>query len=65
MTLTRETLHDLVDVVDTSEIDLIFRFLVKFIPEDETMPDEVEALKTAAEEIARGEVFSDSEIDWD
>jgi len=64
MALTRQTLHDLVDIVDPSEFDIIYRLLVKFIPEDDALPDEIEAMRLAETEIANGETIPYDDVDW-
>jgi hypothetical protein len=38
--------------------------MIRFIPEDEALPDEVASHAVAAEEYRRGETFTDSEINW-
>ncbi len=65
MSPTRQTLHSLVDLVDNNEIDIIYRILMKFVPEDEATPDEIEAMKVAEIELANGETVRHEDINWD
>lgn len=65
MNATRYDLHQLIDIVDNSEIELIYRLLMKFIPEDSPLPDEVEAIRAGMEEKARGEYINSNDINWD
>ncbi|MDD3746140.1 MAG: hypothetical protein PHD70_06655 [Anaerostipes sp.] len=37
----------LIDLVDDSEVDILFRLLLKFVPEDKLFPDEIEAIERA------------------
>lgn len=64
MSPTRQTLHNLIDIVDTNEVGIIYQLLMKFIPEDVAAPDEVAAIKTAHEQMVRGDVVGHSAIDW-
>ena len=65
MSPTKQTLHNLIDVIDFSEVDIVYKLLLKFIPGDFPMQDEVDSIKLAQEQIANGEYFSAREIDWD
>lgn len=65
MNVTRQQLHTLVDMVDSKEIGLIFQILTKFIPEDDPLPDEVEAIALADKQIANNELYDASAINWD
>ena len=51
-------------------MDVIFskyavKTIVKFVPEDEPLPDEIEAIEIGRREIMRGEAVSHADIDWD
>lgn len=60
----RQQLHDIIDVIDTKELDILYQVLIKFIPEDEPTPDEIEAIRKGREEIRRGETVSHDDINW-
>ena len=60
--MSRETLRSLVEIVDEKEIDIVCRILLKFIDEDAALPDEVEAIQEAKQEIERGELYSHEEV---
>ena len=64
MTVNRETLHKLVDIVDIKDIRLVSQILMRFITEDEPLPDEIEAIKQADESIAKFGTVDYEEIDW-
>lgn len=38
-------LKGLIDLIDESDIDMIFKVLVRFVPEEAPLPDEIEAIK--------------------
>jgi hypothetical protein len=60
MMSTRQQLHTLVDMVDESGLDTLYNVMVRFIPEDDALPDEVEALKAADTD----EYVQQNEINW-
>jgi len=64
MTVTRETLRHLVDIVDIKDIDIVCQILMRFIEEGKPLPDEVEAIKKSDESIAKYGLVDYSEIDW-
>ena len=64
MIATRQQLRDIIDVVDSKELNVLYQVLIKFIPESEPMPDEIEAIRSGREEIRRGDIVSHDEIDW-
>ena len=60
--MSRETLHSLVDIVDEKEIDTVYRILLKFVEEDVAVPDEVEAIREAKQDIASGDLYTHEEV---
>ena len=65
MNVTRQQLRDIIDVVSSQELNVLYQVLIKFIPEDEPMFDEIEAIRAGREEIKRGETVSHDDINWD
>jgi hypothetical protein len=65
MVATRKRLHSLVDMVEESGLNTLYNVMIRFIPEDTPLPDEVAAHAIAVEEYRRGEVFSADDINWD
>ena len=63
MNITKESLHTLIDIVDTREYDILYRLLMKFLPVDVPTDDEIEALAIADQEIENGEVYTLDEIE--
>ena len=58
-------LKGLIDLIDDSDTEIIFRVLIRFAPEDEALPDEIEAVKRANESIAQYGTVSHDSINWD
>lgn len=61
----KQTLHGLIDLLPESDTDTIYKILLKFIPTEEPLPDEIEAIRKGHEEKASGEVENLDNIDWD
>jgi len=59
---TREMICDLVNSkVPNDKLDLLYQLILKFIPADIPIPDEIEALKETQSET---EFISHNAIDW-
>ena len=65
MIATRERLHTLVDMVEEKGLDTLYNVMIRFIPEDDALLDEIASHAIAVEEYRRGETFSDEDINWD
>ncbi|MCL2811311.1 MAG: hypothetical protein FWD25_05405 [Clostridia bacterium] len=65
MNATRQQLHTLVDIVDEVGLDTLYNVMIRFIPEDDPLPDEIAAHAAAMDEFRRGETVSDADINWD
>ena len=64
MNVNRQQLHNIIDVVDSEALNVLYQVLVKFMPEEEPTPDEIEAIRMGREEIKRGETVNHNDIDW-
>lgn len=60
-----ETLKGLIDIIDDSDIDTIYKVLLKFIPEAKPLSDEVEAIERANKGIAEHDAVPHDAINWD
>ena len=63
--MSKEMLKGLIDLIDDSDTETIFRVLVRFVPEDKPLPDEVEAIARANQSIAENGTVEYDTIDWD
>ena len=59
----RRHLHDAIDMVEPEQLDILYRIVCQFIPEDIPYPDEIEAIQKGQEEIARGEYIRFEDLD--
>ena len=64
MNVNRQQLHNIIDAVDSGALNVLYQVLIKFMPEDEPSPDEIEAIRIGREEIKRGETVNHNDIDW-
>ena len=65
MSITRETLRQLVDVVDDKDIGLVCQILIRFVQEDDALPDEIEVIRKADFSISKYGAVDYADIDWD
>lgn len=63
--MSKEMLKGLIDLIDDNDTDTIFKVLVRFVPEDTPLPDEIEAIKRADKSISEFGTVSHESIDWD
>jgi predicted transcriptional regulator len=63
MSVSRQQLRELVDLVEEKEIDTLFNVMMRFIPEDEATPDEKAAIEAGRAEFARGEFVRLEDVD--
>lgn len=62
--MSKEMLKGLIDLIDDSDMETIFQVLVRFVPEDKPLPDEVEAIARANQSIAENGIVGYDAIDW-
>ena len=60
--MSRQELHSLIDTVNEKEIDLLYALVLKFIPSDNPLPDEIEAISQGEEDYKNGDIFSHEEV---
>jgi len=61
---TRQNLHTLVDMVDDVGLETLYNVMIRFIPEVEPLPDEIESHAIAVEEFKKGDTVSHDKINW-
>ena len=45
--MSKEMLHGLIEMIPENDIEVIYKVLVKFVPEEPPEPDEIEAIEEA------------------
>lgn len=65
MSVSRQQIHDLVEIVSSDELDVVYHLLTKFIEEDTATPDEIDAIEAGREDIRMGRTVKHEDINWD
>lgn len=63
--MSRETLKNLIELVPDNDIEVLYRVIIKFIPEVEPEPGEIEALFEGRNDRAINGTVSHEAINWD
>lgn len=63
--MSKETLKNLIELVPENDIDVLYRVIVKFIPEEKPEPDEIEALLEGRKDRAENGTIPHESINWD
>lgn len=63
--MSRETLKNLIELVPDSDIDVLYRVIVKFVPEVEPEPDEISALMEGRKDREENGTIPHDAINWD
>lgn len=63
--MSKEMLKNLIELVPEKDIDVLYRVIVKFIPEEKPEPDEIEALLDGRRDRAENGTIPHDAIDWD
>ena len=60
--MSRETLKSLVDNIDESELDTLYRIMIRFIAEEPALPDEEESIRSAHVDFKKGDTYTHEEV---
>ena len=63
--MTKEMLKGLIELVSEEDIETLYNVVVKFIPENVPLPDEIEAIEMADKSIAKNGTVPHDAVDWD
>lgn len=63
--MSKEILKGMIELVPDEDIETIYNVIVKFIPQDAPLPDEIEAIERANRSIAENGTISHDAIKWD
>ena len=63
--MTKEMLKGLIELVSEEDIETLYNVVVKFIPENVPLPDEIEAIERADKSIAKNRTVPHDAVDWD
>lgn len=63
--MSKETLKNLIELVPENDIDVLYRVIIKFIPEVKPEPDEIEALLEDRKDRTENGTIPHEAINWD
>lgn len=63
--MSKEMLKNLIELVPENDIDVLYRVIVKFIPDEKPEPDEIEALLEGRKDRVENGTVSHESINWD
>lgn len=63
--MSKEMLMGLIELVPEEDIETLYNVIVKFIPEEAPLPDEIEAIERANKSIAKNGTVPHDAINWD
>lgn len=63
--MTKEMLKGLIELVSEEDIETLYNVVVKFIPENVPLPDEIEAIERADKSIEKNGTVPHDAVDWD
>ncbi len=63
--MSREMLKNLIELVPENDIEILYRVVVKFIPEEPPLPDETEEILDGRKDRAEHGTIPHESIDWD
>lgn len=64
MAPVKEQLVRVIDCLPETEQKLLLEIARRFLADDVATSDDIEAVRAAREEYARGEYYTDSDINW-
>lgn len=63
--MSKEMLKNLIELVPEEDVELLYRVIIKFIPEAVPEPDEIEAILEGREDRAKNGTIPHDAINWD
>lgn len=63
--MSKEALKNLIELVPESEIDTLYKVVIKFVPEVVPEPDEIEALLEGRRDREENGTIPHDAIDWE
>ena len=63
--MSKETLKNLIELVPESDIEVLYRVIVKFVPEVKAEPGELEALLEGREDRKKNGKVPHDAVNWD
>lgn len=58
-------LKSLIELIPDEDINTIYQVIIKFIPEDDPLPDEIKSINEAKDDILKHGTTPHDQINWD
>ena len=63
--MSKEMLKNLIELVPEEDVEVLYKVIIKFIPETVPEPDEIEAIWEGREDRAKNGTVPHDAINWD
>lgn len=63
--MSKEMLKNLIELVPEEDVEVLYKVIIKFIPEEIPEPDEIEAILEGRKDRAKNGTISHDAINWD
>lgn len=63
--MSKEMLKNLIELVPEEDVEVLYKVIIKFIPEEVPEPDEIEAILERRKDRAKNGTISHDAINWD
>lgn len=63
--MSKEMLKNLIELVPEEDVEVLYKVVIKFIPEEVPEPDEIEAILEGRKDRAKNGTVSHNAINWD
>ena len=63
--MSKEMLENLIELVPEEDVEVLYKVIIKFIPETVPEPDEIEAILEGRKDRAKNGTISHDAINWD
>ncbi len=63
--MSKEMLKNLIELVPEEDVEVLYKVIIKFVPEEVPEPDEIEAILEGRKDRAKNGTVSHDAINWD
>lgn len=63
--MSKEMLKNLIELVPEEDVEVLYKVIIKFIPEEVPEPDEIEAIWEGRQDRTKNGTVSHNAIKWD
>ncbi len=63
--MSKEMLKNLIELVPEEDVEVLYRVIIKFVPEEVPEPDEIEAIIDGRRDREKNGTISHNAVNWD